>query len=132
LAIREGDYVYFKAITKFQLMIGLDFICIFISFLVIEYYTYLLAYHEIENPNAASTSLGRAIEKDVIKEIYGQYIDFKLTLYFRKFTVWLKRASKLFLWLYYPALGIYCCFFPSLITFIFLLVGIRFYLTKNS
>lgn len=46
LAIREGDYVYFKAITKFQVMVGLDFICIFICFLVIEYYTYLIAYLE--------------------------------------------------------------------------------------
>jgi hypothetical protein len=112
-------------------MIGLDFICIFISFLVIEYYTYLLVYHEIENPNAVN-SLGKAIEKELIKEIYGQYIDFKLTIYFKKFTVWLKRISKLFLWIYYPSLGIYCCIFPSVITFILLLVGIRFYLTKNS
>lgn len=114
-------------------MVGLDFICIFICFLVIEYYTYLIAYHEVQNLNVQSTtSLGKVIEKNFIKEIYSQFIDFKLTIYFKKFTVLLKRASKIFLWIYYPVIGIYCCFFPSIITFFLLLVGIRFYLVKNS
>lgn len=44
LAIRDQDTVYLKTVTKFQLMISLDLMAIFIAFLVTEYYSLLLKY----------------------------------------------------------------------------------------
>ena len=44
LTIRESNYVYFQAITKFQLMITLDFGMIFVAFLVYEYLALIIKY----------------------------------------------------------------------------------------
>lgn len=44
LAIRDQDTVYLKTVTKFQLMISLDLVAIFIAFLVTEYYSLLLKF----------------------------------------------------------------------------------------
>lgn len=42
LAIRDPDEVYLKTVTKFQLMVSLDLLAIFVAFLVTEYYTLLV------------------------------------------------------------------------------------------
>ena len=57
LAIRDQDQVYFKTITKFQLMVSLDLMAIFIAFLVTEYYRLLIKFNEINTKSLVSGDL---------------------------------------------------------------------------
>ena len=70
LSVDNSAQNYFHAISKFQLMIALDFVQLLLTYLVIDYYAVIIKYYDREGLDP--------LEKERVEEIYLNYISFKL------------------------------------------------------
>jgi hypothetical protein len=127
LAIPQQDMTYFKTITRFQLMVSLDLVAIFVAFLVQSYYLLLVNYLELPPEDERNEGEQR------IAETYEQFVDFKLTSWLSHFSIYsaLRVGCDAFLEAYFPLLGLAACLFYSITMGLYLLIGLFFYLNLN-